>query len=100
MPKLIPNKKFVSDLEKLKKDKTLVKKIAKSIKFLETNPFHPGLNIERIVNDPAAWSARVDKKDRISFEPSGYLKTGSPDWSLPLRLLRILDHDDLYKTPH
>ncbi len=100
MPQLIPNKKFVSDLEKLKKNKVLVKKLAKTLKLLETNPFHPGLNIERITNDPSAWSARVDKKYRISFEPSAWQKSGAPDWTLPLKLLRILDHDDLYKTPH
>jgi hypothetical protein len=54
MPELIPNKRFVSDLEKLKKDKLLLKKIAKCLKFLEENPFHPGLRIERIANDPTA----------------------------------------------
>jgi Txe/YoeB family toxin of Txe-Axe toxin-antitoxin module len=100
VPKLIPNKKFVSDLEKFKKNPALLKKIAKCLKFLEANPFHPGLNIERITNDPTAWSARVDKKYRISFEPSAWQTTGAPDWALPLKLLRILDHNDLYKSPH
>jgi hypothetical protein len=100
MPELIPNKKFISDLEKFKNDKPLLKKIVKSLKFMEANPWHPGLNIERITNDPSAWSARVDKRYRISFEPSAYQKTGAPDWKLPIKLLRILDHDDLYKTPH
>jgi hypothetical protein len=100
MPKLIPNKKFVSDLEKFKKDKILLKKNAKSLKFLEVNPRHPGLNVERITNDLTAWAAHVDKKYRISFEPSACQKTGAPDWTLPLKLLRILDHDDLYKNPH
>lgn len=95
MPELIPNKRFVSDLEKLNKNKLLLKKIAKCLKFLEENPFHPGLKIERIANDLTAWSARVDKRYRISFEPSAYQKTGVPDWKNPLRLLRILDHDDL-----
>jgi Txe/YoeB family toxin of Txe-Axe toxin-antitoxin module len=100
MPLLIPNKRFVSDLEKFKKDNILIKKIAKSLKLLETNPYHPGLHIERIINDPTAWSARVDKRYRISFEPSAYQKNGAPDLNLPINLLRILDHDDLYKTPH
>ncbi|MCD6185658.1 MAG: hypothetical protein J7K84_07705 [Deltaproteobacteria bacterium] len=99
MPVLIPNKKFVSDLEKFKNQKALRKKIAKAIKFLQENPPHPGLRIERIVNDPTAWSARVDRKYRISFEPTLFLKTGTPEWSSQLKLLRILDHDDLYKTP-
>ena len=96
---MIPNKKFVSDLERCKNQKSLVKKIAKTIKFLEENPFHPGLRIERITNDPTAWSARVDKKHRISFEPMAFLSGGSPDGLPQLKLLRILDHDDLYKTP-
>jgi len=99
MPKLIPNKRFISDLEKFKHRKALLKKIAKTINFLEENPRHPGLRIERIVNDPTAWTARVDKKYRISFEPVSFLSTGSPDWTSKLKLLRILDHDDLYKTP-
>jgi Txe/YoeB family toxin of Txe-Axe toxin-antitoxin module len=99
MPELIPNKKFISDLEKFKHRQALLKKIAKIMNFLEENPHHPGLKIERIVNDPTAWSARVDKKYRISFEPVSFLTTGSPDWTSKLKLLRILDHDDLYKTP-
>jgi Txe/YoeB family toxin of Txe-Axe toxin-antitoxin module len=77
MPKLIPNRKFVSDLEKFKYQKPLRKKIAKAIKFLEEIPYHPGLKIERITNDPTAWSARIDKRYRISFEPIAFLTTGS-----------------------
>ena len=100
MPELIPNKKFNFDLEKFKHQKALLKKIAETINFLEENPYHPGLRIERITNDPTAWSARVDKRYRISFEPMAFLPTGSPDWTSQLKLLRILDHDDLYKTPH
>ena len=99
MPKLIPSKKFLDDLDKFKPNKAIRKKIIKALNFLEANPLHPGLGIERIVNDPTAWSIRVDKKYRISFEPRIYHKSGSPDWSSSLFLLRILDHDDLYKTP-
>ncbi len=99
MIELIPNKKFISDLEKFKHQKALLKKIAKTINFLEENPYHPGLRIEHITNDPTAWSASVDKKYRISFEPMAFLTNGSPDWTSQLKLLRILDHDDLYKTP-
>jgi len=100
MPELIPTKKFSSDLEELQSDKALIKKVAKCLTFLEENPFHPGLRIERITNDPTAWAARVDKKYLISFEPSAYLSSGSPDWTSPLSLLRILTHDDLYRSPH
>jgi Txe/YoeB family toxin of Txe-Axe toxin-antitoxin module len=99
MPQLIPSKKFISDLEKFKHQKVLLRKIAKTINFLENNPRHPSLRIERITNDPAAWSARVDRKYRISFEPQLFSPTGIPDWKSKLGLLRILDHDDLYKTP-
>ncbi|MFP4479252.1 MAG: hypothetical protein ACLFOA_00110 [Desulfohalobiaceae bacterium] len=62
MPELIPSKEFASDLEKLKSNKKLVQKTANCFNLLEENPFHPGLHLERIANDPRAWSARVDKK--------------------------------------
>ena len=52
MPELIPSKKFSSDLEKLKTNKALIKKVAKCLTFLEENPFHSGMHIERITNDP------------------------------------------------
>ena len=100
MPELIPSKKFSSDLEKLKTNKALIKKVAKFLTFLEKKPFHPGLHIERITNDPTAWSARVDRMYRVSFEPSSCQPSGTPDWASPLILLRILTHDDLYKSPH
>jgi len=99
MPELKPNKKFIKDLEKIQNNPSLRKKLAKTMAMLQKNPGHPGLNIERIVNDPTAWSARVDKKYRISFEPESTLPGGTPDWSAPFRLLRILSHDDLYKFP-
>ena len=99
MPELIPNKKFITDLECFKQQKIILKKIAKAVNFLENAPMHPGLKIERIINDPTAWSAHVDKRYRISFEPTLHPSTGAPDWSSPVKLLRILDHDDLYKNP-
>ncbi len=99
MPKLIPANRFLEDIEKFRSDSAMRKKIAKAISFLENNPRHPGLNTERIVNDPRAWSARVDRKYRISFEPQQFLHSGNPDWSSPIILLRLLNHDDLYKRP-
>ena len=75
------------------------KKIARRLAQLEDNPLHPGLHLERIVNDPTAWSIRVDRKYRISFEPEKYLPSGNPDWAATVFLLRFLDHDDLYKFP-
>jgi len=100
MPELIPSKKFLEDLDRFKSNKAMRKKLAKALNFLEANPLHPGLHVERIVNDPSAWSARVDKKYRISFEPTEHHESGQPDWSSSLLPLRILTHDDLYKTPH
>lgn len=99
MPQLIPTKLFLKDMEQFRSNTIVRKKIVKSLAQLEANPLHPGLHIERIVNDPSAWSARVDGSYRLSFDPGGYLPAGNPDWSAALTLLRILDHDDLYKSP-
>jgi hypothetical protein len=99
MPKLIPSRKFLEDVEALRYDPLLRKKLAKALRFLEMNPRHSGLHLERIVNDPSAWSVRIDRQRRLSFDPEGYLPAGNPDWSAPLLLLRVLDHDDLYRHP-
>jgi len=97
MPKLIPSRKFLEDAENLRQDSILLKKLAKALRLLEANPRHPGLHLERIVNDPTAWSVRIDQRYRISFDPESYLPAGNPDWSASLFLLRLLDHDDLYR---
>ena len=99
MPRLIPTKAFLKDVEICRGDAILRKKIAKALVILEANPLHPGLHLERIVNDPSAWSARVDGRYRLSFDPGSYLPAGNPDWKADLTLLRLLDHDDLYKAP-
>lgn len=99
MPKLVPTNKFLEDLEKFRRQAAMRKKIAKALRHLEINPLHPGLNLERIVNDPSAWSIRIDQRYRLSFEPERYLPGGNPDWSEAVILLRILDHDDLYRHP-
>jgi hypothetical protein len=99
MPELIPSKKFLDDIEALKSQKVVIKKIAKALAFMEANPHHPGLNLERIINDPSAWSIRVDSRYRISFDPGRLLSSGVPDWSGSVILLRVLAHDDLYRRP-
>ena len=99
MPQLIPSKLFLKDLEGFRSNVILRKKIVKALALLEANPLHPGLHLERIVNDPSAWSVRVDIRYRLSFDPGGYLPAGNPEWSTAITLLRILDHDDLYKSP-
>ena len=97
MPKLIPTEKFLEDIEAFKFQKETIRKIAKALSFLEANPPHPGLNLERIVNDPTAWSVRVNRRYRISLDPDKLLASGAPDWSGNIILLRILSHDDLFK---
>ena len=98
MPRLIPSKKFIDDAERFHSNAAMRKKIAKALAQLEANPLHPGLHLERIVNDPSAWSARVDGRYRLSFDPGAYLPAGNPDWSANILLLRLLDHDDLYRV--
>lgn len=99
MPELIPSKKFLEDIEVFRSNQVLRKKIVKALSLLENNPLHPGLNLERIVNDSKAWSVRVDRRYRISFDPLRFLPSGFPDWSADILLLRVLDHDDLYRHP-
>jgi hypothetical protein len=99
MSNLIPSKKFLCDIDAFQSDMPLGKKLAKALKFLESNPLHPGLNLERIINDPSAWSILIDRRYRIAFEPRQYLSSGNPDWTGDILLLRCLDHDDLYKSP-
>ncbi len=99
MPTLTPTNKFLEDLESFQRDAALRKKIAKALRFLEANPLHPGLHLERIVNDPSAWSIRVDRNLRIAMDPTAHLPGGNPDWTADVVLLRILSHDDLYKHP-
>lgn len=99
MPRLIPSRKLLEDLDGFRSQKDMVKKIAKALTHLETNPHHPGLHLERIVNDPSAWSVRVDRRYRISFDPESVMPSGLPEWSAGLLLLRVLTHDDLYKRP-
>lgn len=99
MPELTPTKLFLDDMDAFASNRALKKKAIKALAFLEENPFHPGLHIERIINDPTAWSVRVDKRYRISLDPKAYNDPGTPDWDKGIILLRILDHDDLYKKP-
>jgi len=99
MPKLIPSRRVLEDAEALRRNPILKKKLAKTLHLLEMNPLHPGLHLERIVNDPTAWAVRIDQRYRLSFDPESYLPAGNPNWSSSLILLRVLDHDDLYRHP-
>ena len=99
MPELTPTKLFLKDIEAFVSNRPVQGKILKALAFLQENPFHPGLHLERIINDPTAWSVRVDRRYRISIDPEVYQSSGIPDWNGGIILLRILDHDDLYKKP-
>ena len=89
MPELIPSRKFLDDIEAFRSNAIIRKKIAKALDLLEKNPFHPGQNLERIINHPRAWSIRVDRRYRISFDPVRLLPSGSPDWSTDIFLLHL-----------
>lgn len=99
MPELTPTKLFLKDIDAFVSNRPVQGKILKALAFLQENPFHPGLHLERIINDPTAWSIRVDRRYRISIDPKAYQSSGTPDWHEGIILLRILDHDDLYKKP-
>lgn len=51
---------------------------------------HPSLNLEGISGHKGLFSARVNQRYRISlsFEPDGHIL-----------LRRVLDHDDLHRSP-
>jgi Txe/YoeB family toxin of Txe-Axe toxin-antitoxin module len=99
MPELIPTKLFLKDIDTFVSNQPVQRKILKALAFLQENPFHPGLHLERIINDLTAWSVRVDRRYRISLDPQAHQSSGAPDWNRGVILLRILDHDDLYKKP-
>jgi mRNA-degrading endonuclease RelE of RelBE toxin-antitoxin system len=99
MPELTPTKLFLKDIDALVLNQPVQRNILKALAFLQENPFHPGLHLERIINDPTAWSIRVDRRYRISIDPKAHQSSGAPNWNRGVILLRILDHDDLYKKP-
>ena len=99
MPVLTPTNSFLEDIGVFRSNAQVYKKIVKALALLANNPLHPGLHIERIVNDQTAWSVRVDKKYRISLDPEKIHPSGNPDWNDGNILLRVLGHDDLYKHP-
>lgn len=97
MPELIPSLKFLEDLDTFISEKAVRKKVGKKLGLLSGTPLHGDLKIERIINDSAAWSVRIDFRYRIAFEPLEYLSTGNPNWASKIRLLRILQNEDLYR---
>ena len=99
MPELTPTKLSLKDIEAFVSNRPVQGKILKALAFLQENPFHPGLHLERSINDPTAWSVRVDRRYRISIDLNAHQSSVTPDWNDGIILLRILDHNDLYKKP-
>jgi mRNA-degrading endonuclease RelE of RelBE toxin-antitoxin system len=66
------------------------KAASKQIVQLLIDHTHPSLRLEGIAGRKGLFSARVNDRYRLSlqFDPEG-----------TILLRRILDHDDLYKTP-
>lgn len=74
MPKLIPTKKFLEDIEKFRSDEAMRKKIAKTMTFLGNNPLHPGLHIERITNRSCVTESGLSMHLRLyHFQKSAML---------------------------
>jgi mRNA-degrading endonuclease RelE of RelBE toxin-antitoxin system len=79
---------FKRDFRKLPRNVQLI--AAKQITQLLLDHTHPSLRLEGIVGHKGLFSARVDGRYRIS------LNFAERDTAL---LRRILDHDDLYRSP-
>ena len=86
--KLACTEVFKKDFRKLP-DKAR-KAAAKQITQLLIDHTHPSLRLEGIIGHRGLFSARVDRRYRMS------LTFGSGDTIL---LRRVLDHDDLYRSP-
>ena len=74
----------------LKLEEITRKKVIKQIKLLCTDHTHPSLHLEGIINRRGLYSARIDKRYRISLEFTG---------NDTILLRHVRDHDDLYLTP-
>ena len=89
------NSMKIGRTEILKKDyralsATVRKATDKQIVQLLIDHSHPSLRLEGIAGHKGLFSVRINQRCRmsLSFEPGGVI-----------RLRRILDHDDLYRTP-
>lgn len=86
--KLSCTESFKKDYRKLPPE--VRKAAARQITQLLLDHTHPSLRLEGIVGRRGLFSARVNDRWRISLQFSG-------DDTLLLR--RVLDHDDLYRSP-
>lgn len=85
----------VACTESIKKDfrrlgSPIQKAASKQITQLLLDPMHPSLHLEGIQGHKGLFSVRVDGRYRMSlnFEADG-----------TILLRRVLDHDDLYRSP-
>lgn len=79
---------FKKDFQRL--PDTARKAAAKQITQLLLDHTHPSLALEGIAGHKGLFSARVDRRYRFSLSFPG---------EDTLLLRRVLDHDDLYRTP-
>ena len=87
--KIACTKRFKRDFQKLPHQ--IRKAAAKQITQLLLDHTHPSLHLEAIVGHKGLLSARVDRRYRISLIHLQEEET--------LVLRRVLDHDDLYRSP-
>lgn len=67
--KIILDKKATKDLDKLKKDKKLLKKCLEIIESLSINPYSDTNKFERLVGNYSGFcSKRIDLKNRLIYK--------------------------------
>lgn len=85
----------ISRAERFKKDfldlpGTVRKKVSKQITLLLIDHTHPSLRIEGIKGRQGIYSVRIDRQYRMALTFQG---------EDTILLMRVLKHDDLYKSP-
>lgn len=69
---LIFSKKAIKDIDKLKNNKKLLKKVVEIIEDLTINPFSETNKFERLVGNYSGFcSRRIDLKNRIIYKVDG-----------------------------
>lgn len=67
MVALEETRKYQKELRKfIKNNPQLLPKIIKALELFMTNPYHPGLNTEKL-SGTDMWTIRVDRGNRIYF---------------------------------
>ncbi|MFN0117027.1 MAG: type II toxin-antitoxin system RelE family toxin [Elusimicrobiota bacterium] len=65
------------------------KKVNKALFFMEKNPRHPSLNVEKLEGNENIWSGRIDRDYRFTFQwiPGGVF------------LRKVGSHENSYRKP-